>query len=106
MITVSWDPEGIFLVDIVRSDQTNSHLYIRILQRLEKRFRRVGHESNYAEVLHHDSADHTRFFFNSGSNHKTRIDCSFPKLAPSHLNLFGTVRDAISVKRFGGDDSF
>jgi hypothetical protein len=62
MVTVSWDPEGIFLLDIVRRGRTNSHLYIRILQTLEKRFRRVGHESNFAEVLHHDSTDHTLFF--------------------------------------------
>jgi len=31
------------------------------------------------------------------------MDSSFPKLAPSHYHLFGTVRYAISVKRFGSD---
>jgi hypothetical protein len=33
------------------------------------------------------------------------MDSSFPKLASSHFHLFGTVRDAISVKRFGSDDT-
>jgi len=50
-------PKG-FFVDIVRRGQTlNSDLYIRILKTFEKRFRRVGHHRNIAEV-HHDSADH------------------------------------------------
>jgi len=32
------------------------------------------------------------------------MDCSLPKLGPSCFHLFGAVRDAISVKRFGSDD--
>jgi histone-lysine N-methyltransferase SETMAR len=89
MATVFWEPEGVILEDIMPRGQTiNSDLYIQTLKKLQKRLRRVRPHKNVAEILlQHDNArPHTSL--KTGSNHKTRMDCSpYPPYSPDHAPL-------------------
>jgi len=47
MITVFWDIDGVILVDVMaRGETINSDAYIRTLQKLKQRYRRVRPNRN------------------------------------------------------------
>ena len=58
MITVFWDIDGVIRVDVMsRGETINSDAYIKTLQKLKQRYRRVRPSRNPGDVLiQHDNA--------------------------------------------------
>ena len=102
MITVFWDTDGVILVDVMaRGETINSDAYIKTLQKLKQRYRRVRPNRNPGSILiQHDNArPHTslltqeaiaKFGWNVLPHHSYS-----PDLAPSDFHLFGPLEDAL-----------
>jgi hypothetical protein len=58
MITIFWDIDGVILVDVLaRGETINLDMYIRTLQKLKERYRRVRPNRNPRDMLiQHDNA--------------------------------------------------
>ena len=52
MVTVFWDINGVILVDVMARDETiSSDAYIKTLQKLKQRYRRVRPKRNPGDML-------------------------------------------------------
>ena len=107
MITVFWDIDGVILVDVMaRGKKINSKAYIKTLQKLKQRYRRVWPNRKPGNMLiQHDNArPHTslrtkeaiaKFGWNVFP-HPTHS----PDMAPSDFHLFGPLKDALRGTRY------
>jgi histone-lysine N-methyltransferase SETMAR len=107
MITTFWDTDGVILVDVMaRGETINSYAYIKTLQNLKQRYRRVRPNRNPGDTLiQHDNArPHTSLraqeaIAKFGLNVLPHPPYS-PELAPSVFHLFGPLKDALRGTRF------
>jgi histone-lysine N-methyltransferase SETMAR len=112
MIAVFWDIDGVILVDVTAGGETiNSDAYIKTLQKLKQRYRRVRPNRNPGDTLiQHDNArPHISLgaqeaIAKFGWNVLPHPPYS-PDLAPSDFYLFGPLKDALHGTRFEDDDS-
>jgi histone-lysine N-methyltransferase SETMAR len=112
MATVFWDMHGVILVDIMPTGATiNSESYVRTLQKLQKRLRRIRPTRAMQDVLlQHDNArPHS-------SLRTMEVITKFgwtvvphpaysPDLAPSDYHLFGKLKDGLRGTHFPDDES-
>ena len=112
MITVFWDTDRVILVDVMaRGETINSDAYIKTLQKIKQRYRRVRPNRNPGDMLiQHDNArPHTSLrtqeaIAKFGWNVLPHPPHS-PDLAPSDFHLFGPLKDALCGTRFEDDES-
>ena len=112
MITVFWDTDGVILVEVMaRGETINSDVYIRTLQKLKERYRRVRPNRNPGDMLiQHDNArPHTSLptqeaIAKFGWTVLPHPPYS-PDLAPSDFHLFGPLKDGLRGTRFEDDES-
>jgi [histone H3]-lysine36 N-dimethyltransferase SETMAR len=105
MATVFWDMHGVILVDIMPTGATiNSESYVRTLQKLQKRLRRIRPTMAMQDVLlQHDNARPHSSLRTMEAITKFQWTvlphpCYNPDLAPSDYHLFGKAE-----RRFAGD---
>jgi len=112
MITVFWGIDGVILVDVMaRGETINSDAYIRTLQKLKQRYRRVRPNRNPGDMLiQHDHARlHTSLrtqeaIAKFGSTVLPHPPYN-PDLAPSDFHLFVPLKDTLRGTRFEDDES-
>ena len=112
MVTVFWDCDGVILVDVMpRGSTINSEAYVKTLNKLRNRFRRVRSDKNPAEILlQHDNArPHTSL---RTREHIAKLGWTSlphppysPDLAPSDFHLFGPLKDSLRGTHFEDDES-
>lgn len=111
MMTVFWDCEGVILIDVMPKGSTiNSEAYVKTLDKLKQRFRRLGRHVNPQDVLiQHDNArPHTSL---RTCEHIAKLGWIVlphppysPDLAPSDFHLFGPMKNFIRGRRFADDE--
>jgi len=110
MITIFWDTDGVILVEVMAKGETiNSDAYIKTLQKLKQRYRRVRPNRNPGDILiqHNNVRPHTSLrtqeaIAKFGWNvlpHPSYI----PDLAPSDFYRFGPLKDALRGTRLEDD---
>ena len=111
MITIFWDIDGVILVDVMATCETiNSEAYIKTLQKLKQRYRRVRPNRNPGNMLiQHDNArPHTSLrtqeaiakFGWTVLPHPPHS----PGLALSDFHLFGPLKDTLRGSKFEDDE--
>ena len=111
MITVFWDI-GVILVDVKsRCETINSNAYIKTLQKLKQRYRRMRPNRNSGGMLiQHDNArPHTSLRTQEAITKfgwTVLPHCPYSHdLAPSDFHLFGPLKNALRGTMFEDDES-
>jgi len=112
MITIFWDIDGVILVVVMALGETfSSDVYIRTLQKLKQRYRRVRPNKNPGDML--IQLDNARFH-TSLWTHEAIAKFGWTvlphpphstDLAPWDFHLFGPLKDTLRGTRFEDDKS-
>ena len=112
MIAVFWDIDGVIMVDVMaRGETINSDAYIKTLQKLKQRYRRVQPNRNPGGMLiqHNNAHPHTSLRTQEAI---TKFGWTVlpntpysPDLAPSDFHLFAPLKHTLRGTRFEDDES-